>query len=484
MKIKHILLLCTLFFLMSQKSIAQFTNIPNGGFEEWKNDTLFEDLNNFFTSNFNCYSNGLNANVTKINYMDGSAARLETIDTSGDTLFGFIANANIVNNEGVISYHGGQPYTGKPDSILIEMDYDIMPEDSALIIVAFKKAGQVISENLLHVGGKSTNWLVKKFLLKLLSTNPDTVVIACISSDPFMGNEKVGSSISVDNFQFTGGGGTPIVNGKMENWSLKTLLEPETWGTWNFYDNYSSFKTATKTTDKLKGNYALRLESYASNISGPNLQFGMVASASFFNNFDNLGAFPFTGNPKKFTFDIKYLPVISKDTALIYVTFSKYDDAIQSTKYVGSAFLQVPNTVSNYTHYEIPINLSETPDTASVIIFAGSQSVPKNGSVLFVDNLGFDNQALGIEAMSSPLEAGLNYIREGQFGLNSNLTSEANVNIQLIDLSGRIIYANTFSNVPPGKNVILFSIPNIRFGMYAYSIQSDQDISSNKILIY
>src|ERR1044071_58471 len=91
-------------------SISFFANsqtIPNGGFENWNNNSYQSPQNYWFTSNSSVIQVGLPINVLQVaDPQQGTyAVKLNTVSNATDTMFGYILNGDPT------TLAGGIPYT-------------------------------------------------------------------------------------------------------------------------------------------------------------------------------------------------------------------------------------------------------------------------------------------------------------------------------------------------------------------------------------
>lgn len=187
-----------------------------------------------------------------------------------------------------------------------------------------------------------------------------------------------------------------IPNNGFENWTSFTGYEdPTYWGSTNSYSS-GPFYACTKSTDHYPlsvGSYSLRLE----NDPTQNPSFA-GRGALFTGPPPPRPNFAISGHPTSLTGYYKFAPV-NGDTMYIQVQLFYHGS--------GVGFAQLTTTVAapNWTSFNIPISLYTTADSGSIIIAAyyanGFNYMPHGNSVLYVDNLNFDNLITGVNTVNN-----------------------------------------------------------------------------------
>lgn len=176
---------------------------------------------------------------------------------------------------------------------------------------------------------------------------------------------------------------------------LNPYEEPEHWGTPNPTTNGFDFETATKTTDPQfvhSGNAALKLRTHHIAIIDVYAQgavvTGEVSIAGIPPVAQVTGGIPFNLRPDALKAWIKYFPQ-GADTAQVGMLLSKWNDETGMRDTVGTALLQLSETVQNYTEFEIPLEymLEEDPDTMLIGVICSSFYAPELGTEMYVDDL-------------------------------------------------------------------------------------------------
>jgi hypothetical protein len=454
---KNLLLPIAIF--ISFVSLAQNT-IPNGGFEQWTTIS-FDNLDNYITESGR--SQFLLGSTTTIKSSDAqngnSSVRLETKSNGQDTLFGFFTSGDFDNSNGF-------PYTQKPDSIVGYYKSNVLPGDTAILILRFSQLGNIYSFQLKTFVGVQSNWTRFSFPLNLTLT-PDSMFIAAASSNAV--NEigvQVGSWLMLDNISFVGTGITqPILNGDFENWTIASYENPVNWSTSNMQGSSTGQYSVTKTTDKIAGNYALRLETIT--ISDDTLGFitnGILGR-------DSISG----GQPFGIVFDTlvgqyKYSPV-GPDSAAIGLNF------IKNGSLIGVYFGFLPAS-STYTQFEVPFVLPQVPDTLRIDIVS---SINENfvGSTLFIDELMLKSIVTNLDKKSALFEGVSLYPNPTRNIINLEfINNSENTEVTVIDNIGRIYYEESIER---GAVNVQLDLDGLPYGNYFVRISDSKEIVYKKI---
>jgi len=181
-----------------------------------------------------------------------------------------------------------------------------------------------------------------------------------------------------------------ITNSGFENWTTVGSYEDLTgWATFNNAST-GSFYSCTKSTDHYPasvGSYSVRLENNTALI-GDYSGLGVIFLGD---QIGNSGPFPITGHPTSLTGYYKYAP-LNGDT--MYIKITLYSGG--SGNMVSSGLFTTASA-SSWTSFSIPLSTYTSADSGMISISAyyangfPPQYFPHGNSVLYVDNLNFDN---------------------------------------------------------------------------------------------
>lgn len=372
-------------------------SVPNGGFENW-NTVSYENPTSYQTSNLH----GDHGTIGPINvikttdaYHGNYAIKLTTTLSGSDTSFAYFANGDPGKNPPA----GGMPYNQTPTGIRLHYKSNIMPGDSALVLVVFKKNGALLGQYMYSVNSTQSSYTIfSKNFSPALPSAPDTVIIGVASSFPFGSNRGIpGNMIQVDSISFKGVASQPAgFNGDLESW--QTINNSQIIG-WNVSGNNQGANY--QTSNFYSGTYALELQTQAPSFGGGGTSAAYATSGHFTNNGPSRGGLPFSNQIDTLVFYYKYLPADPNDSANISIMFSlggNFHYGIQ--KYL--------HTAGGYQMVQIPINVPVSAPDSMIINLASSSyttyPIPDSyiGSDLKIDNMYLKSQKIPVARFILP----------------------------------------------------------------------------------
>ncbi len=394
---KKLHLLFVLLFFSLIKVFPQ--SIPNSNFEQWTLQTMFEQPEHYLTSNPQMLMMGLLPNCTKETdcFSGQYAVKIETVTNGQDTINGIL----LIGMPGNQTIDGGYPFAARPDTLIVHLKYNILPDDTAHLIFFFKNSGAIMGTTGINLLGQQLNYASFKLPVNwIMPGNADSVAVL-ISSSNLDSPGVPGSYIYIDDIQLTGSV-IPFPNGGFENWIAENSEEPDHWKTLNYAK--TTIPSVTKVTDNYNGTYALKLETIET-IWGQTL--GYITNGYIGNNGPE-GGVPVNNNPAQLTGYYKYLPN-GPDTAVAIAFTSRYDALLDSTIILEMIAIKlIPTPV--YAPFEINLNYNSFPfaDTINVS-FASSNLLDSGayiglGSILFIDSLNINYLPLFINNISQENE--------------------------------------------------------------------------------
>lgn len=434
-------------------------DIPNCSFEIW--DTTF--IEHPIIWSFVGYPHQV------ISYNGSKAVELTTTNLGEPSavLFG--------NADDGFPLEGGVPISGQPDSLKWYAKYNIIAGDTAFAIVSFKKNDLEVYTDFFPITGSSGGSFVPMSWAMNFpnSTVPDTVVLGFINSNVFAeGSKHPNSILTIDEVQFTGISGS-LPNWDFEQWDTTLWDNPNQW----FSDESKNagmnmgVDKVSKTTDRVSGNYAIRLE----NVSGKRT----TSLSSGLDNF-NFPSFAVGGKHTTFNFYAKYFPV-NNDTLLIELKMFKGDSAI------GFGHLMVDTIIPQYTGFSLPINYDFNstliPDSAAINISLGYEQAYGN-SVVYFDNLSFDGfgPTVGIPNLSTAGGGFRIYPNPAQERLEVewNAPDAERATITFTDINGRLLKTVPCDGFAQRSSVDIADLPA---GFYLVSFRAGNSISYRKLIV-
>lgn len=377
-------LLCATGMLKSQQP-------ANAGFEDWQFQELYDEPDEYTTSNAQLYMATGSGNVSQsIDAYEGSyAAELETVVIDQDTVGGMMF-IGIPGDSGV---DGGYPYTESPDSISFYAQYDIMPDDTAGVLIGFKNNGTMFGYGAASITGTSSDWTRISFpLTYFLPMQPDTM-FAIIYSSNLNGGAKEGSVLLLDSITMIGAT-QEFPNPSFEQWTNLTQELPDDWTTVNPFIMPGAPLSATKSTDSYEGTYAMQITNSVT-IWGDTL--GFITNGFIGDGVQ--GGMPVNANPKKLTGYYKYAPN-GVDSALAGL-WAYYDGEV-----IDSSLITLPAT-DTYTYFEVLMDQNDSLviDTLNIAFASGDVDgdIVTYGSTLLVDALQLEYYPNGLEENESAI---------------------------------------------------------------------------------
>jgi len=269
-----------------------------------------------------------------------------------------------------------------------------------------------------------------------------------------------------------------IPNSGFENWTTVGSYENPTG--WNNCNSYSTgtFFPVTKSSDNYPlsvGNYSIRLENQ--------VPLGNCSSYGFAQTCNNSNpgkpAFPITGHPNFFCGYYKFIPQ-NNDT--MQIGLALFDNGVL----VGGVNFFSTDTVLNWTSFNIPISSYTFADSANIAVAAFYNSPaslfpygPFGNSVLYVDNLSFDNLITSIPEQSFINSTFSLYPNPASdiVTLNSDNTNNAALTLNIYNVIGTLVKSEILK-----QNNRQINIGNLSNGVYMVTIKS-KDLTENQRLI-
>jgi hypothetical protein len=373
----------------------QAQNVPNGGFEEWETNLLFEEPEMWKSSNTEAiFSQIVTVEKSTQNYSGDFSLYLFSTNSMDGIEFGYsLCNATVTDGSEPdnIQYEGGFPVTAAPDSIYGYFKYNINENDSALILVSFKKNGEIIGQDYFFLTGTQNNFVLKGFDIMDFVEIPDTATVGFASSFP--DNPTAGNSLFVDSIWFSGPDSIP--NSDFEVWNTLTYSDPLHWMTSNVLQAFAGTSaSATKTSDAHSGDWAIQIESKITLVPSDH-QFdtniyGYLFSWDENHHYQEYSYFPIDFNPGMLQGYYKFAPV-ENDTAYILIQLKDNVGEIY-----GGGTILLP--ADEYTLFSVPLNYPKNVTIDSAYIMAMFKySLSQNpadyqgeeGTLLYLDDLIF-----------------------------------------------------------------------------------------------
>jgi hypothetical protein len=451
---KNLLLLFTF-------SISSLVFSQNLDFENWITSSV---------TNLDDYSTTINdepvygpLTVLKSNdfYSGMYSLKLETIETpEGDTLFGYIINGDPE------TMAGGNALSTltSVDSIIGYYKYDVIPNDTALILFTAKYLGNPTGGDFYTITGTQSTW--KRFSYPVDALLADSFIFAAVSSNAV--NEigiAPGSYLMLDSIHLKHNiqGIEYIPNHSFENWSDFNWEDVDEWTTNNKYFIGQTFQSATKTSDAYSGDYACVLTTYV--LNGSDTVPGTIIHGDWDYN-GPVGGYPYIEQPEFMRLHYK-TNLVGIDTARVGLFFKKNGMIFNMC---GASFVEDKST---YTLSETPISLLQVPDTVIMFLMSGANP----GSSFTVDdlelvvNVGITENFKINEVVAFPVPA------NDKLNFEISTINSSLIKISIYNTIGKLISTNNFNSIIGNQNISV-DISTIEKGNYIYKIEIGDEVYS------
>ncbi|HCS21360.1 MAG TPA: hypothetical protein DIW47_12505 [Bacteroidetes bacterium] len=371
-------------------------SIPNGAFENWTSTNVENPKYFTETSNQEVFSSSLPLNCVKTTdaYHGSFAVKLTSVGDQGNYMPGYMVNGDPSNNPE--DWHGGIPYNQQATGMRGYYKSDVKAGDTALVLVAFSKAGVNIGIYVYKITGTQSSYALFNFTFDPpMLIAPDSVLIGATSSNVLADDITVGSWLQLDSISFTGVSSQPAnLNGSFEEWVTTTYERPAIWNVESDDRSQPSFKS----TDAYKGSYSVRLETSVGENEQGTRTYPTTLSTGYYpencgGNCIEQGGYPFSNQNDTLVFWYKYTAAAGSKGVVSYVVK-------KSGQVINGNWIEL-NASATYQKFEVPISASPAPDTL-IVNFQSCRwedsLVIQGGSILIVDE---------VQLKSAPLKTGL-----------------------------------------------------------------------------
>ncbi len=424
--------------------------IPNSNFDNWTNQS-YDEATNWTSSNQESIRKNVGVTSTSVTGATGKGLRMQTKIIGPDTVFGYVFYG--AGGGDPMAGQGGLPYSQKPSNFIGQCRYNLPVNDTAIMLVIFKKAGVIINSNVIKIRGtgNQNSFTPFSYTLGVASStlSPDSVIIAVASSNAIRNSGIQNNSfIEVDELNFTGAGITQTIsNGSFENWTTTDFAKLNNWS--------AAGEGISQIAPGQSGPFAIQLQTqvYSGNFVGvTGLTNGM---------YPPMGGPPKGGQPYTLT----------KDTLFGYYKFNGTNDSGLISINLRKSGIQVFGAVkyfknqNNWTLFKIPINASSAPDSLRLEIYSSSPPglMSGGGSKLSVDNLYLSSQATFISTILENVSGLTLYPNPGTSSLKLKLPSGFIGDMKVYDTMGREL---TLKNISYTETEMVIDILELKAGVY------------------
>ncbi len=267
-----------------------------------------------------------------------------------------------------------------------------------------------------------------------------------------------------------------IPNNGFEDWAtIGSYEDPTGWATMNAVCA-GPFYSCTKSTDHYPvsvGNYSIRLENNTS-LTQTTGGYGMAITNAF--DYPFKPAFPIVGNPTSLCGYYQYNS-LNNDSMFIRIVF--FENSIM----LGYNTFITGITTSTWTSFNLPLTYPSA-DSATLYFSAfypsGPTDGPKGNSVLYVDNLSFDNLIGSVSEQTS---------ENTTFSLSPNPASNivtlnidnrnnADLTLNIYNVIGELVRSDLLK-----QNQQKINIGDLNNGIYIVEIKSNEWTAKQKLII-
>jgi hypothetical protein len=469
------LLLFLSLLLVAQGNLWSQQAIPNGNFETWEKQSILTPTG-YVNSSLERPELADLGTCERVNDAQSGnyAIRLTTKRRSAleDEQPGYFANLTGEDGD-PRNWHGGMPINEKPTGLRGYFKHDVKLGDSAFILVVFSKNGVNIGAYFYFISGQQTSY--KEFnytFTPALTQTPDSMIFGAVSSNVFNDIAIEGSMLQLDNISLTGIVNQPAqLNGNFENWTSVDIETPKNW-----YVESDNKMESVKTTDKYKGNYAIKLESYLSEDGSFTKVQESRISTGYYTPTSMEGGFPFSNTKDTLVFWYKYTTP-SSSKASVTLTYKKAGSIIRDNRLE----LDPWNTNYKYVSYPIDLDFGPSPDTLIVSFSTlrndlDQTNLANAGATLYLDEVQLTSQKLNtglrramqtdlIKVYPNPATEALTIL------FSENLISEG-ASITIIDQLGKQVLTKNIE-----QTETQLSLQGLKTGLYNYLIKSAENKS-------
>lgn len=436
--------------------------IPNFDFEEW-----------------NTYSRDIPLNATimgdtrKVNSYDGSYAIelysggivSQSYSDHSISVFGF---GNDIIFEDDMGHQGWVPFSERPDSLYVYLNYNLEPGTKAMVVLILSKniTNNIASQIIELTGSTDGVFTLHAFKIDYLNQEtPDTLLLGFINNSLYDEDlQGLSNSLMIDNISFSGTNQN-VPNADLELWEDPQYVEiPVSW-----------LKGASdcfyKSENPHHGQYALKIEtnfrdkithliSTSAETNTP-VPFPVFARHAVLNGYYNF-------NPKQGDF--------------INISVNFFNNANE----VGNGYLILTEATNGYEEFSVDINYVDEniiPDSALITINVGGETYP---STAYFDMLSFDGffevEADNIEDFDISKQITIYPNPAQEFFAIANNTNQEIKSIELVNMNGQKIDMREVYN--SFNNILMFDTSYLKQGIYVVLIKfNDNKVITKKVII-
>ena len=238
-----------------------------------------------------------------------------------------------------------------------------------------------------------------------------------------------------------------IKNNSFENWTYDEAFDDDILEDWKAFYFYGIKAPAIESDESYDGNASVQIQAN---------DFGTAVPVSYWMAYSDFSQTHFNGY---------YKSVVSKDDKVtISVEYRK------AKKVTQSASFEITESASEWTFFQFPLKKDAEADSIR-IVFIPSETGDTE-TITQIDLVNFDqmvsiesNNISSLNVYPNPATSLLNV----KIGLIQN----SNVEAQIVDMSGRIVLAKSFTNLNSGEQNIQLNTSDLNTGIYTLVINTN-----------
>ena len=451
-----------LFFAITfaTTTFAQFGQIENGGFENWHNETVYENPDIWKTSNdLEYFGTPLLTKSTDANNGNYSA-RFDVEIVNSDTLSSYVFHGDISGGNGP---DGGIAYTDNFEALTIDYKGSLEVGDTIQLLMIRYLNGNAVDFQIKPIFyGTQSSWTTS--VLFVGNQPQDSLFIGFILGDP-NGNyaPQPNSWALLDNVKLLSGGveQTALPNQSFENWSDVTVENPNTWYTINDILVGSNNENITKTTDANSGQFAVQLETILINNDTTEAYLSVGAIDIYQGNFAPI---PYNTIPTNISGAYKYTSVNGSTGGLNIIFY-------QGGNPIGF-HTETFTSQSNYTTFNAALTIAGTPDSILILANSGAEV----GSILLLDDLSFSGGNVSLDELLS-IDYQM-YPNPAKEIVSIRLPEDGEYNISIATVNGKELAVLQNQN-----GIATLNVDNLEAGIYFVTVFNEFVKETKRLIV-
>jgi hypothetical protein len=262
-----------------------------------------------------------------------------------------------------------------------------------------------------------------------------------------------------------------IPNSGFESWTVDVdgNNNPNGWETLN--DAPSGILSTVQYTPAYLGNYSMQVKTFNMGF-GPDI--GGYAMLEF----------PCTTKPSFLSVCLK-TNVMPGDKVYLIFSMWKGDSIVASPT---NCTFTIDSTIVNWKCLNMPITYISplAPDSANIMVIAGSSANTQLGTYIIIDDLKFSTasglQETGFNSTSAEVYNFPNPVQdETRFSID--LISPTSLHLQVMDVQGNLVKEMVYQDLKSGHQELVLNLREFSNGVYFYTISGAEKVANGKFVI-